>query len=197
MAPSAIIEAAIDAIVHGGYEALSMRGVARTLGVSLGAVQHHFRTKAELYRAVVEYALADADRQRSMEPARDLRQRIRNALDSSSARPGLFAAFLGDRAPGHEERLAHFAEQFRALFAEPAETLAELRPSGAARPVDAEAFMVLLTIGISTIGGVPEAVRSIYGIDLTNEDERNRIADGLADIVNNGILDASAPPSAE
>ena len=119
MARSDILEAALDAFTQGGYGGLSMRAVARSLGVSLATVQHHFGTKAELYRAAVDYTLADADRQRALSPRRDLNQRIRNLLDVSSARPGLLAAFLGDRSPGHEERLAYFAQQFTGLFPEP------------------------------------------------------------------------------
>lgn len=188
--PTAILVAAIGAIANGGYEALSMRGVARAMGVSLGAVQHHFGTKAELYRAVIDYALDEADEQRSRVPARDLNQRIRNALGASQARPGLFAAFLGDRAPGHEERLAYFAERFNSLFETAEDTLGELQGRGVTRPVDAHAFMVLLTIGVTTIGGVPDAVRAIYGVDLNRPDERDRLADGLADIIGYGLFES-------
>ena len=183
-----ILEASLDAFAHGGYEGLSMRGVARSMGVSLATVQHHFGTKAELYRAAVDYTLADADRQRAMESRRDLNQRIRNLLDVSSARPGLLAAFLGDRSDGHQGRLAYFAERFKTLFAEPAETLAELQDQGPGRDVDPEALMVLLTIGISSIAGAPEATRAIYGIDLTSPTSRNDLADALTDIIGKGIF---------
>lgn len=169
-----------------------MRAVARSLGVTLGTIQYHFGTKAELYRAAVDHTLADADRQRSLQPRRDLNQRIRNLLDVSSARPGVLAAFLGDRAPGHEERLAYFAQQFTGLFPEPAETLAELQTGADGRPVDPRALMVLLTIGISSIAGAPGATRTIYGIDLTSADERSRLADALTDIIGRGVFET--PP---
>ena len=187
--PTDILEAAIDAVSHGGYDALSMRGVARSLGVSLATVQHHVGTKAGLYRAVVDYALAEADYQRSLAPTRDLRQRIRNALDASSARPGLLAAFLGDRSAGHEDRLAHVARRFRELFDDPAEIVADLQAGHRGRPVDAEAVLILLTIGITSLAGAPEAVRSIYGVDLADADDRRRLADGLADVLGNGLYE--------
>ena len=183
-----ILEATLDAFVLGGYAGLSMRGVARSIDVSLGTVQHHFGTKDELYRAAVDHTLADADRRRSLEPRRDLAQRIRNLLDVSSARPGVLAAFLGDRAPGHEDRLVYFSSRFAELFDQPAEILLELQPGGVGRTVDPEALMVLLTIGISSIAGAPEAARAIYGIDLDEADDRSRLADALADIIGNGIF---------
>ncbi|NNF69317.1 MAG: TetR/AcrR family transcriptional regulator [Acidimicrobiia bacterium] len=190
---SDLLEAAITAFADGGYDGLSMRAVARSLGVTLGTIQHHFGTKAELYRAAVDHTLADAARQRALQPRRDLKQRIQNLLDVSSARPGVLAAFLGDRAPGHEERLAYFAQRFNELFPEAAETLAELQAGEVGRRIDPRALMVLLTIGISSIAGAPEAMRTIYGIDLTDADERNQLADALTDIIGNGVFET--PPT--
>ena len=48
-----ITETALDALADGGFPALTMRGVARTLGVSLATLQHHFPTKDALWRAAV------------------------------------------------------------------------------------------------------------------------------------------------
>ena len=186
---TAILEAALDAFARGGYEGLSMRAVARSLGVSLATVQHHFGTKADLYRAAVDYTLADADRQRALEPRRDLNQRIRNLLDVSTARPGLMAAFLGDRSLGHEDRLVYFAERLNEVLDDPVRTLADLQAGASARPVDANALMILLIVGISSIAGAPEAARAIYGIDLISPDERNRLADALTDIIGHGIFE--------
>ena len=196
---SEILESTLDAIAHGGYAGLSMRAVARSLGVSLAAVQYHFGTKAELYRAAIDYTLAGADQQRSLAAGRDLNQRIRNSLDVSSARPGVLAALLSDRSPGHEDRFAHFAQRFSELFDEPANELADIQSGGLGRPVDPQALMVLLTIGITSIAGAPEAVRAIYDIDLTRPDERNRLADALADIIGNGIFKTptTTPPDTQ
>ena len=172
-----------------------MRAVARSLGVSLAAVQYHFGTKAELYLAAIDYTLAGADRQRSLAAGRDLNQRIRNSLDVSSARPGVLAAFLGDNSPGHEDRLAHFAERFNELFDEPAKELADLQAGRQGRPVDGRALMALLTIGITSIAGAPAAMQAIYGIDLTSTDEREGLADALADIIGNGLFETPTTTS--
>lgn len=185
--PADILEAAIDAVSRGGYDALSMRGVARSMGVSLATVQHHFGTKADLYRSMVDHVFATFDELRSRVPESDLLQRIRNGLDASSVRPGLLAALLADRAPGHEERLAHFAQRFRELMGEPAAMVADFRDGQPGRAVDPDAFMMLI-LGFVTMAGTPDTLRIIYGIDVSSARDRRRLADGVADLLGHGLL---------
>jgi len=45
---AAVLEATIELLVERGYAGTSTRLAAEKAGVSLGALQHHFRTKAEL-----------------------------------------------------------------------------------------------------------------------------------------------------
>lgn len=49
---AALIEAALNAIEHGGVKALSLRGLARTVGVSPMAPYHHFADRADLLVAI-------------------------------------------------------------------------------------------------------------------------------------------------
>jgi AcrR family transcriptional regulator len=51
---TAILEAARDLLAERGLEALSMRAVARRVGVSATAIYHHFENKEALVRAVVD-----------------------------------------------------------------------------------------------------------------------------------------------
>ena len=48
----AIVESALHVVEQGGLEALSMRGVARRLGVTPMALYNHVRDKADLVDAV-------------------------------------------------------------------------------------------------------------------------------------------------
>ncbi len=52
-----IRNAALEGFARDGVEATTIRDVARAAGVSPGLVQHHFKTKADLERAVNEYVL--------------------------------------------------------------------------------------------------------------------------------------------
>lgn len=52
-----VIQAAIQCIYEVGYEGTSINMVATRAGISKGAAQYHFPTKAEMMLAVADYAL--------------------------------------------------------------------------------------------------------------------------------------------
>ena len=78
-----LLAAARDALARDGYGALSVRGLARTLGVSPGAIYHHVDGQAGIYQAVVEdglRAIRDAVRvafEADAEPAERVRAMAR------------------------------------------------------------------------------------------------------------------------
>jgi AcrR family transcriptional regulator len=53
-----IRNAALECFARDGFEASSVRAIARTAGVSPGLVQHHFPTKLDLREAVNEHVVA-------------------------------------------------------------------------------------------------------------------------------------------
>ena len=55
----ALLDAAIDLLMNKGLGASSLAAVARHAGMTTGAVQHHFKTKAALMRAVISERLFD------------------------------------------------------------------------------------------------------------------------------------------
>ena len=78
------------------------------------------------------------------------------------------------------------------MFDEPAAMVADLQSGRPARPVDPEAFMVIL-LGVATMAGSPDALHAIYGIDLSSADHRDRLAVGLADILGHGLFATPDP----
>ena len=50
-----LIEAAVESLAEVGYAATTVSVVAARAGVSRGAAQHHFPTRADLFAAAVEY----------------------------------------------------------------------------------------------------------------------------------------------
>ncbi|MCP4248221.1 MAG: helix-turn-helix transcriptional regulator, partial [bacterium] len=54
----AILEAARETLVQGGYETFSMRKLADAAGYSAGAIYLYFETKEELLDSLVEDAFA-------------------------------------------------------------------------------------------------------------------------------------------
>jgi AcrR family transcriptional regulator len=186
--PDDIIDAAVGALTNGGYRGLSMRGVARTLGVSLSSVQHHYPTKDDLWRACVDHLTSEAMlRDRGHGPP-DLARSITNFLEFHSSRPGLLAALLTDSDVGSTERIAYLAENFAKMLAGPTEELRDLNVMGLTRPVSANAFFALMTIGIGSIAGAGHALKAIYGFDITTDQGRIDLATDLADIISLGLL---------
>src|SRR3982750_4076793 len=51
-----ITEAALESFALTGYEAMSVRQLTRKLGVSHNLVHHYFRSKAELWRACIDWS---------------------------------------------------------------------------------------------------------------------------------------------
>ncbi len=186
--PTKIVDAALDALATDGYRALTMRGVARTLGVSLATLQHYFPTKDALWRAAVDHLTEDAIERRSHPDLNDLTGRIATFLEPGAGRAGLLPTLLSDRSAGSAERIGYIAERFAAGLMEPRARLRALEAEGVIRHFDERALFALVMIGIGSIAGAPEAVKSIYGFDLDTEQGRNELASGLADIIGLGVL---------
>ena len=126
-----IRNAALERFARDGVAGTTIRDVAKTAGVSPGLVQHHYKTKADLERAVNEHVLqiaveasegleeatAGADTEelflamgkRTTELVRDHRSAllyvIRSAANGEKAGLEIFDAFLG-LVNRHVERLA-------------------------------------------------------------------------------------------
>lgn len=50
-----ILETAVDWLVEQGYAGFSVLALAKQAGISRGALQHHFQTKADLVSAVIDH----------------------------------------------------------------------------------------------------------------------------------------------
>lgn len=78
-----ITRAVIGVIAQSGFEGLSVRAVAARAGVSSGAVQHHFETKAAmLHAAITAITSAATDRYTAMEEMEDPVERLRAIADA-------------------------------------------------------------------------------------------------------------------
>jgi len=185
--PPDLLEGALKVIAVGGYHGLTVRGLARSYGVSLATVQHHFGTKRQLWQAAVTHYVNSISDMRVPEPDRTLTKRIRTALDASGQHPGLLAALLGDRSEGYEWRLEYLSRQLAPMLAEAAEDVAREEAAGNLRSFDNQVLQILIVVGIGAIAGAPEAVHKMFGYDLNAPAERAHLADALADIIGFGL----------
>lgn len=133
-----ILEAARELFAQHGYTATSIRMIARRCGLTDPAVHYHFRTKSDIYDALLvgpEYDLAPpgAETASRLAMAAFMEQRFRwwtQELDflrlllreQIRGRPGSLAYLHDQEALYHEE----VAQGLRALYGEAASTVSEL-----------------------------------------------------------------------
>ena len=92
-----ILIAAIGLIADEGYASLSMRALARVVGMKLGSLQYHFRSSDELLKAIVGFVSASYD-----ESFGELRKNTKQNLRQNNAHPSLeeIVAFVMDDKAG-------------------------------------------------------------------------------------------------
>lgn len=131
-----LIDTAIRVIQDRGYEAASLHEVAKAAGMTTGAVQHHFESRAVLMMQVLAGLIQADDHVGGLwpSPAQPLRERAHHFVHAAwtliYAQPRFLAAwnaYLGSRAtPGMPEQIAgqrlaltqRMREQFMAAFPE-------------------------------------------------------------------------------
>ena len=88
---TAVLEATLELLVERGYAGTSTRLAAERAGVSLGALQHHFRTRAELSVEALSFASARLAEELVTTSAAsgDIAERFGSILDR------LFTVFMG------------------------------------------------------------------------------------------------------
>lgn len=59
----ALLNATVGMLVEAGFAGVTTRAVADRAGVSIGALQHHFRSKSELVAAAIEHLSAELTRE--------------------------------------------------------------------------------------------------------------------------------------
>lgn len=78
-----LLDATIDCLVEVGYSRTSVNEICKRAGVSRGAQQHHFTTKAELMASAVEHLVSRLHEQSmaAIPPGQGHAERITSAID--------------------------------------------------------------------------------------------------------------------
>ena len=136
-----ILTAAMRLLEKGGQDAVTMRGVARSVGVTAMALYHHFPDRDALLRAL---AAVESDRIGALfdswpgrgSPVRLLRRMAESYVDYAFARPRLFAfLFMQDR-PDVRRFPADFRNRRSPVLNRVADAVAEAMLAGALRRDD-------------------------------------------------------------
>jgi AcrR family transcriptional regulator len=194
----ALLDAALDAFAAKGFEGMSVRELARSLGVSHNLIPQRVGSKDELWRAAVEQGFSrlaaelvtalpadagdDVDRLRAM---------VVRFVEVNAARPALLRILQREAATAGP-RFDHLVEQYVdpvRVFG--ADLMARLRASGRLRTDSVALMYFFMTHGAGGPVMLP-AMAARFGYEVDPEDPRavRRHAEAAVDLLFNGLLSA-------
>lgn len=197
-----LLEAAAVAFSH-GYAAMSVRALARDLGVSQSAVQHHAATKQDLLFAVIDEvvvpslmitgqgvaSLAGAGGGSSSSSSSSVqgsvRRLIRARVDGLVAHGGIVLSVMSDRSRGSDERRARLVAALEPARIAALGALGALARSGAIRPVSVAARTALT---IAAIPALAQAWFMLERIEPGLDVDRDAVLDEITDLLVLGLL---------
>ncbi len=130
-----LLDTAAELFARQGYAGVSMRDIARAVGITQAAIYHHFDNKDALYIAAITYlfeqhTLGISEQMAAIDgPASRLELLIGTMLELMEKDPRFRRIYMRELLEGDEDKLAAIAENAFTAFYEPLYTLmGELAP---------------------------------------------------------------------
>jgi TetR/AcrR family transcriptional regulator len=189
-----VMVAAIEAFSLHGYNGVSLRTVNEQLGVSRNLLYQRFGSKADLWRAAVDWAfrplieyLETADDE-SADPMIRLRMLIRNFIEYSATRPYL-ARIATIEGAAATDRLNYLYDNYIGpIQSRFAPVFSLLREQGRIKNIPTEIFYFQLTSGGSAPFGQIGLVSLMAPHLASRDDNQVRLyAESVAEVLLNGI----------
>ena len=141
-----IIEIAIPLFAKAGHDGVSMRQIAKAVGIKASSLYHHFPDKQTLYLTAIKYAFSDKAKILSESlitaspPEKRLNDLISRLCEIMSQSPDFSSLIQREILDGDEERLQLLAKQvFNDLFSSIAELSKKIAP-------DKDAHLVAISL---------------------------------------------------
>ncbi|WP_175693362.1 TetR/AcrR family transcriptional regulator [Burkholderia ambifaria] len=192
--PDVILRAARRTFAKRGYDATSVREVARELGIDAALIAHHFGTKETLWLAVVEQIAELAEpmfdalralRTSSLPHRERMRRAIELCVDHEFDEPDI-GMFFSTAATEEGARLDRLRERIvrpyhDAMFP----LLAEAVDAGAIRPVDPDVLFFMIASAIGTTVSYSHLILEFTSLPT----RRDAFRQAVLDIALNILLD--------
>jgi AcrR family transcriptional regulator len=189
-----VMAAAIEAFSVHGYNGVSLRTVNDELGVSRNLLYQRFGSKADLWRAAVDWAFRplverlEAADDESADPMVRLRLLILNFIEYSATRPYLSRIVTVESATATDRLEYLYRNYIQPIGARFMSLFELLRDQGRIKNIPAEIFYFLLTSGGSAPYG-QMGLASLMNPEMVSPDEtRVRLyAENVAEVLMNGL----------
>ena len=141
-----ILDKSLPLFAHSGYAGVSMRDIAKAVGISGAALYHHYPDKQSLYVAAMGHAFADkaSSIQSSLDttgtPEQRLERFVTNFTKQMASDPNFRALLHRELLDGDEERLKLLAEN---VFIKPFKAIKKLAQEMA---LDCDAHMLAISM---------------------------------------------------
>ncbi|MBR8226272.1 TetR/AcrR family transcriptional regulator [Burkholderia ambifaria] len=184
--PDVILRAARRTFAKRGYDATSVREVARELGIDAALIAHHFGTKETLWLAVVEQIAELAEpmfdalralRASSLPHRERVRRAIELCVDHEFDEPDI-GMFFSTAATEEGARLDRLRERLvrpyhDAMFP----LLAEAVDAGAIRPVDPDVLFFMIASAVGTTVSYSHLILEFTSLPTRQEAFRQAVLD--------------------
>lgn len=194
MHESEILRRGLDTFAELGYAGTTMRELARRLGVSHNFVHERYGSKDDFWRAVVDFALRDAQPtlDRLLAECRDDDERLRSVivhLYRLAANDSAMNRLLSDESTRDSSRLDHLHQRFIKPFWDSVEPVVDsLMAAGRIPRVPAYLLYFAVTGPALALAQDPIADRLDPDNLPTAAHDRNAMADALSALVLRGLL---------
>jgi TetR/AcrR family transcriptional regulator len=187
-----LLQIASRAIAERGFERTSIRGIANEAGVSMRTVQHHFPTKDDIWRALIDDVVVPETVSRVSQDAADIPDTVEREvalrIERAMTRPGLSAAVLTDTSKGARDRLEYVAAATAEMQRANLLTLRSHMDAGALRSMDPRSLAIAVSIGLACVSSAKTAVDVLYDVDLDDDAQRETLIQDITDLVLYGLL---------
>jgi TetR/AcrR family transcriptional regulator len=196
-----LLQAALGAFARHGYDAMSVRDLAREMDVSHNLVRHYYGSKEELWRAALEHGFASSARElvtliesstRSADWETAVRESVKGAITLLARYPEVTTILVQESARGGE-RLDFLFDHYMKPFADLLAGLLGERKTRPASQIDPRAALLFLFSGMTALFAHGGLVAKLGGFVPVSERELARYADSIAELITHGLKVPARP----
>ena len=183
-----IIDKSIPLFARSGYAGVSMRDIAKSVGISGAALYHHYPDKQSLYVAVMGHAFSDkaSSIQSALDNSGTSEQRLERFVISFTKQiandPDFRALLQRELLDGDEKRLKLLAEN---IFVEPFNAIKQLAQEMA---LDCDAHLLAISMaGLILFHFETESIRRYLPGGLKKHNDPKVIAQHVISLLTQGI----------